>query len=109
MAPGATTASDGWREELKYRWGGQARHRASAAEPDRAGLAVALPLQRATAVIENIAAREDYVSIQLYGHPWVSGEYWPMITPCFQVRAVTTRGRARGRAGRRRGRTGGQL
>lgn len=82
----------------------------SAAEPDRAGLAVALPLQRATAVIENIAAHEDYVSIQLYGHPWVSGEYWPMITPCFQVRAADdTGGRARGRAGQRRGRTGKQL
>jgi hypothetical protein len=43
-------------------------------------------------VIENIAAHEDYVSIQLYGHPWVSGEYWPMITPCFQVRAVDDTG-----------------
>jgi hypothetical protein len=39
-------------------------------------------------VIESIAAHEDLVSIQLYGHPWVTGEYWPMITPCFQVRAV---------------------
>jgi hypothetical protein len=92
IAPGATAASAGWRQELKYRWGGQAWDRASAAEPDRAALAVALPLQRATAVIENIAAHEDYVSIQLYGHPWVSGEYWPMITPCFQVRAVDDTG-----------------
>ncbi len=40
-----------------------------------------LPLRRATAVIETIAAQEDYVCIQLYGHPWVAGEYWPMITP----------------------------
>jgi hypothetical protein len=24
----------------------------------------------------------------LYGHPWVMGEYWPMITPCFRVRAT---------------------
>jgi hypothetical protein len=92
MAPGVTDASAGWREELKYHWGGQTRDRASAAEPDRAALAVALPLQRATAVIENISAHEDYVSIQLYGHPWVSGEYWPMITPCFQVRAVDDTG-----------------
>ena len=75
-----------------YHWGSQARRRASAAEPDRAGLAVALPLQRATAVIENIAVHEDYVSIQLYGHLWVAGEYWPMITPCFQVRAVDDTG-----------------
>jgi hypothetical protein len=55
-------------------------------------LAVALPLRRATAVIEGVAALDDYVSIQLYGHPWVSGEYWPMITPCFQVRAVDDTG-----------------
>ncbi|MGE5291400.1 MAG: hypothetical protein ACM3ML_30205 [Micromonosporaceae bacterium] len=27
------------------------------------------------------------MSIRLYGHPWVSGEYWPMITPCFEVHA----------------------
>jgi hypothetical protein len=91
-APGAAAASDGWREELKYHWGSQARRRAYAAGPDRAGLAVALPLQRATAVIETVAAHEDYLSIQLYGHPWVSGEYWPMITPCFQVRAVDDTG-----------------
>lgn len=92
MGPGATIASADWRQELKYRWGGQAWQRASTAEPDRAGLAVALPLQRAAAVIESIAAHEDYVSIQLYGHPWVTGEYWPMITPCFQVRAVDDTG-----------------
>ncbi len=40
-------------------------------------------------MIESIAAHDDLVSVQLYGHPWVSGEYWPMITPCFQVRAVS--------------------
>src|SRR6266516_2366596 len=66
--------------------------RASGGEPDRAGLAVGLPLRRATAVIESIAAHEDLVSIELYGHPWVTGEYWPMITPCFQVRAVDDTG-----------------
>jgi hypothetical protein len=90
--PGATAAADGWRKELKHHWGGQAWQRAHAAEPDRAGLAVALPLRQATAVIEGIAAYDDYVSIQLYGHPWVSGEYWPMIAPCFQVRAVDDTG-----------------
>ena len=43
-------------------------------------------------MIEGIAAHDDYVSVQLYGHPWVSGEYWPMIAPCFQVRAVDDTG-----------------
>jgi len=66
--------------------------RARDTEPERAGLAVSLPLRRATAVIENIAAQGDLVCIQLYGHPWVSGEYWPMIVPSFQVRATDDAG-----------------
>jgi hypothetical protein len=53
----------------------------------------ALPLRRATAVIESIAAHGVLVSIELYGHPWLSGEYWPMIVPGFQVR-VTAEGGA---------------
>jgi hypothetical protein len=94
LLTGTTPASPaaGWRQELKYLWGGQAYQRARASEPERAGLAVPLPLRRATVVIESIAAQGGYVSIQLYGHPWVSGEYWPMITPCFQVRAVDDAG-----------------
>jgi hypothetical protein len=55
-------------------------------------LAAGLPLGQATAVIESITAHENLVSVQLYGHPWVTGEYWPMITPCFQVRAVDDTG-----------------
>ena len=57
-----------------------------------AGLAVRLPFGQATAVIENITAREDMVSVQLYGHPWVIGGSWPMITPCFRVSAVDDTG-----------------
>jgi len=53
---------------------------------------VRLPLEHATAVIESVSAHDDLVSIQLYGHPWVMGEYVPMITPCFQVRAVDDAG-----------------
>jgi hypothetical protein len=34
----------------------------------------------------------ELVGVQVYGHPWVTGEYWPMITPCFQVRAVDDAG-----------------
>jgi hypothetical protein len=88
----AGRARDGWREELKHLWGRQARQRTRDAEPDRSGLAVRLPLRQATAVIETIAARDDLVSVELYGHPWVTGEYWPMIAPCFQVRAVDDTG-----------------
>jgi hypothetical protein len=82
----------GWQEELAELWGRQAQLRARDHEPERAGLAVALPLRRATAVIESIAAQGELVSIQLYGHPWVSGEYWPMIVPSFQVRATDETG-----------------
>ena len=35
-----------------------------------------------------IGAQGELVSIQLCGHSWVHWEYWPMITPCFQVRAI---------------------
>jgi hypothetical protein len=62
------------------------------AGPASAGLAVRLPFEQATAVIETISAREDMVSVQLYGHPWVIGESWPMITPCFRVSAVDDTG-----------------
>lgn len=40
-------------------------------------LVVRLPLEHAAAVIERVSARDELVSIQLYGHPWVMGEYWP--------------------------------
>jgi hypothetical protein len=84
--------SRGWQEELAHRWGARAWQRERDGEPARAGLAVRLPLRQATAVIESIAAHNELVSIQLYGHPWVSGEYWPMIAPCFEVRAVDDAG-----------------
>jgi hypothetical protein len=57
-----------------------------------AGLAVRLPFEQAAAVIENITAREDMVSVQLYGYPWVIGGSFPMITPCFRVTAVDDTG-----------------
>jgi hypothetical protein len=95
----------GWHVQLAHRWGRRARQQAArfrAAEHRR--LVVRLPLEHATAVIESVSAHDDLVSIQLYGHPWVMGEYVPMITPCFQVRAVDdagdkTRGHARRLAG----------
>jgi hypothetical protein len=77
-----------WRNELMHSWARQAHRHAHVGQPHRAALAVTLPLREATAVIESITAHENLISLQLYGHPWVNGEYWPMITPCFQVRAV---------------------
>ena len=56
------------------------------------GLAVRLPFNQATAVIENMTVHEDLVSVQLYGHPWITGDYFPMITPCFRVTAVDDTG-----------------
>jgi hypothetical protein len=90
--PADQTRALGWQQELAHRWGRQAWQRERDGEPTRAGLAVRLPLRRATAVIESITAHDELVSIQLYGHPWVSGEYWPMIAPCFEVRAVDDAG-----------------
>ena len=50
------------------------------------------PKLQATAVLESITAREDMVSVQLYGHPWIFEEYWPLIAPCFRVTAVDDTG-----------------
>jgi hypothetical protein len=79
---------DGWRPSpgagqlaLMDRW-------ASEEPGTAASLAVRLPFERAAAVIENVTAREDLVSIQLYGYPWIVGDSWPMITPCFRVTAA---------------------
>jgi hypothetical protein len=83
----------GWRTPLLNRWSQRAGQRIAGFRPqEHRGLAIRLPLEQATAVIESVSARGDLVSIQLYGHPWVMGEYWPMITPCFQVRAVDDAG-----------------
>jgi hypothetical protein len=82
-----------WHTHLAHQWGRRAHQRASrfrAAEHRR--LVVRLPLEHATAVIESVSAQDDLVSIRLYGHPWVYGEYVPMIAPCFQVRAVDDAG-----------------
>jgi hypothetical protein len=82
-----------WQHPLVSRWGRRAHQRAvEFRAPQHRGLVVRLPLEHATAVIESVSAQGELVSIQLYGHPWVTGEYWPMITPCFQVRAVDDAG-----------------
>ena len=78
-----------WQRPLVSRWGRRAhQHAAEFRAAEHRGLAVRLPLEHATAVIESVSAQGQLVSVQVYGHPWVMGEYWPMITPCFQVRAV---------------------
>jgi hypothetical protein len=88
----------GWYAELAHRWGRRAHQRAAGFRPgafragEHRGLTARLPLEHATAVIESVSAEGELVSIQLYGHPWVVGEYWPMITPCFQVRATDDAG-----------------
>jgi hypothetical protein len=95
----------GWYTPLAHRWGRRAsqvaRGRGTAdvmpgaadfRPAEHSGLAARLPLEHATAVIESVSAQGELVSVQLYGHPWVMGEYWPMITPCFQVRAIDDAG-----------------
>jgi hypothetical protein len=91
--PAVGSGRSGWQGSLAHVWVGHAFQRAGSAPLDRADVAVRLPLQRAAAAIESITAHDEMVSIQLSGHPWVSGEYWPMIAPCFQVRAVDDTGR----------------
>jgi hypothetical protein len=83
----------GGQNALAHRWGRCAHQWAAGFRAaEHRGLAVRLPLDPATAVIESVSAQGELVSIQLYGHPWVMGEYWPMITLCFQVRATDDAG-----------------
>jgi hypothetical protein len=81
-----------WQPPLVSRWGYRAHTAAHFRPAEHRGLAARLPLEHATAVIESISAQGELVGVQLYGHPWVMGEYWPMITPCFRVRATDNAG-----------------
>ena len=81
-----------WRLALSGRQLALMDTRAGTERTVSAGLAVRLPFSQATAVIENITAHQDMVSVQLYGRPWVLGGSWPAITPCFQVSAVDDTG-----------------
>jgi hypothetical protein len=82
-----------WHTELAHRWGRRTHQRAAGFRAgEHRGLVVRLPLEHATAVIENVSAQGELVTIQLYGHPWLRGEYWPMITPCFRVSATDDAG-----------------
>ena len=86
-------ARSDWQTSVQYSWVAGARERMRrAGHANGAGLAVPLPLQQAIAVVENISAYEDLVSVQLYGHPWVAGGSFPMITPNFRVTAVDDTG-----------------
>jgi hypothetical protein len=81
-----------WQAPLMNRWRCRA-HTAAHFEPgEHRGLVAHLPLEHATAVIESVSAQGELVGVQLYGHPWVWGEYWPMIAPCFRVRATDDAG-----------------
>ena len=81
-----------WQAPLVNRWGLRAYTAAHFEPGEHRGLVAHLPLEHATAVIESVSAQGELVGVQLYGHPWVMGEYWPMITPCFQVRATDDAG-----------------
>lgn len=79
----------GWQARLAGRWFRRAsREAAPFRPPEHRGLGARLPFTHATAVIESVSASGDLVIARLYGHPWVMGEYWPMIAPCFMVRAT---------------------
>jgi hypothetical protein len=82
-----------WQHPLVHRWGRRAhQHATGFRAAEHRGLVARLPLEHATAVIESVSAQGELVGVQVYGHPWGMGEYWPMITPCFQVHAVDDAG-----------------
>jgi hypothetical protein len=82
-----------WQRAVTHMWANDARERVRrAGRANGAGLAIPVPLEQATAVIENITAQEDLVSVRLYGHPWVPEGSFPMIAPCFRVTAIDDTG-----------------
>jgi hypothetical protein len=82
-----------WQRAVTHMWADDARERVRRAGPaNGAGLAVPVPLERAAAVIENITACQDLVSVRLYGYPWVPEGSFPMITPCFRISATDDTG-----------------
>jgi hypothetical protein len=66
--------------------------RASPGRRSNADWAIPLLLGQAAAVLKNITAREDMVSVQLYGNPRTFWEYSPLIALCFRVNAVDDTG-----------------
>ena len=82
-----------WQRAVTHMWADDARERVRrAGRANGADLAIPVPLEQATAVIENITAQEDLVSVRLYGHPWVPEGSFPMIAPCFRVTAIDDTG-----------------
>ena len=82
-----------WQRAVTHTWADAARERARrAGRVNGAGLAVPVPLEQAAAVIENITAHEDLVSVRLYGYPWVPEGSFPMIAPCFRITATDDTG-----------------
>ena len=82
-----------WQRAVTHIWADDARERVRrAGRVNSAGLAVPVPLEQAAAVIENITAYQDLVSVRLYGYPWVPEGSFPMIAPCFRVTAVDDTG-----------------
>jgi hypothetical protein len=81
-----------WRVHLSERQLALLGPLAAAGPASGADLAVRLPLERATVVLESITAREDLVSVRLYGYPWIFEGHWPLITPCFRITAVDDTG-----------------
>jgi len=82
-----------WQRAVTHIWADDARERVRrAGRVNGAGLAVPVPLEHAAAVIENITAYQDLVSVRLYGYPWVPEGSFPMIVPCFRVTAVDDTG-----------------
>jgi hypothetical protein len=67
-------------------------------------LCVALPFEHAAAVIEGLSAWGEDIQLHTYGWPWVQGQRWPAVIPCFNVRAIDDLGQEHeGRPGSWRG------
>ena len=100
LRPARAATAAPWQDALAARWARRAHLQgtASAAATRHQVLLAPLPFEHASAVIETVSAARtsagSLVGVTLHGSPWVPAAPWPVITPCFTVRATDGDGRA---------------
>jgi hypothetical protein len=106
---GTATAAPAWQDALARRWARRAHLDGSARSRHQVVLAT-LPFEQASAVIESVTVTQTgagrLVGITLQGSPWVPAAPWPVITPCFTVRATSDNSNRRASAGETTGHDG---
>ncbi len=95
----ASAQAPTWQDALAARWAHRAHLSGVAAAGARHEVLLArLPFGHASALIESVSVADTsagrVVGVRLHGSPWVPAAPWPVIAPCFTVRASAADGTA---------------